>query len=66
MNPAPCTGFFRFWQENEINLEDCYGFVIDRGNQAALVIEAEKYPQAEGVLREKGYRLLSEEELKNL
>lgn len=64
--PGAMHGLLQVLAGNEINLEDCYGFVIERGKQAALVIEAEKYPQAEGVLREKGYRLLSEEELKNL
>lgn len=49
--------------EKNINLEDCYGFVVERKKQAAVVIEAEKYPLAEGVLKEKGYKLLSDQEL---
>lgn len=52
--------------ENHINLEDCYGFVIESRKQAALVIEAEKYPQAEGALREKGYKWLSVQELSKI
>ncbi|HEY8344450.1 MAG TPA: ACT domain-containing protein [Bacillota bacterium] len=49
--------------EKNINLEDCYGFVVESKKQAAVVIEAEKYPLAEGVLKEKGYKLLSDQEL---
>jgi len=49
--------------ERNINLEDCYGFVVESKKQAALVIEAEKYPQAEGALLEKGYHLLTDQEL---
>lgn len=49
--------------EKDINLEDCYGFVVESKKQAAVVIEAEKYPLAEGVLKEKGYKLLSDQEL---
>jgi|SRR5690554_440213 len=52
--------------EKDINLEDCYGFVVESKKQAALVIEAEKYPQAESALREKGYNLLSDQELSNI
>lgn len=52
--------------EKDINLEDCYGFVVESKKQAALVIEAEKYPQAESALREKGYKLLSDQELSNI
>ncbi|HHU82030.1 MAG TPA: ACT domain-containing protein [Firmicutes bacterium] len=64
--PGAMHDLLQVLAENEINLEDCYGFVIERGKQAALVIEAEKYPQAEGALRGKGYKLLSDEELSNL
>ena len=64
--PGAMHDLLQVLAENEINLEDCYGFVIERGKQAALVIEAEKYPQAGGALRGKGYKLLSDEELSNL
>ncbi len=52
--------------EKNINLEDCYGFVVESKKRAALVIEAEKYPQAESALRAKGYKLLSEQELSEI
>ena len=43
--PGAMHDLLQVLAENEINLEDCYGFVIERGKQAALVIEAEKYPK---------------------
>jgi hypothetical protein len=51
---------------NNINLEDCYGFVLEAKAQAAIVLEAEKYPLIEDVLHSKGYKLLPAEKLEEL
>ncbi len=48
---------------NNINLEDCYGFVLEAKAQAAIVLEAEKYPLLEEVLQSKGYRFFPDEKL---
>jgi hypothetical protein len=49
-----------------INIEDCYGIVLEEGAKAAIVLDIEAYPEAEKVLHEKGIRLLSDSELYSL
>ncbi len=44
-----------------INLEDCYGIVLGEQRHAAVVLEVEKFPEAERVLKGAGVRLLSDE-----
>jgi hypothetical protein len=46
-----------------INIEDAYGFVMQDSKTALLVVEVEKIPEAEEVLRSAGLRTLSDEEL---
>jgi hypothetical protein len=46
----------------DINIEDCYGIVLEEGRRAAIVLDVERYPEAEAVLREHGVRLLGERE----
>jgi hypothetical protein len=45
-----------------INIEDCYGVALEEGKQAAIVLDVERFPEAEAVLRERGVRLLGEQE----
>ena len=45
-----------------INIEDCYGVALEEGRRAAIVLDVERYPEAEAVLKERGVRLLSEQE----
>ncbi|MFA5857472.1 MAG: ACT domain-containing protein [Elusimicrobiota bacterium] len=51
--------------KNNINLEDCYGFVLEDKKQAAIIMEVEKYPEAETVLAAAGIKLLPENELES-
>jgi hypothetical protein len=48
---------------NQVNIEDCYGFVIESRREAAIVVEVEKYPIAEEILRSKGVTILSDQDL---
>ncbi len=48
---------------HQINLDDCYGFVLEAKSQAALVLEAEKHSLLEEVLQANHYQLLSEAKL---
>jgi hypothetical protein len=50
----------------KINIEDCYGIVLEEGGKAAIVLDIEGYPQAEKVLIRSGTRLLSDGELYSL
>jgi hypothetical protein len=49
-----------------INIEDAYGFVVEDKRRAVLVVEVEKIPEAVGVLRARGIRTLSDEEIYTL
>jgi hypothetical protein len=48
--------------ERSINIEDCYGVALEEGRQAAIVLDVERFPEAEAVLRQHGVRLLAEGE----
>jgi hypothetical protein len=43
---------------NKINVDDCYGFVIETSKEAAIVLEIEEYPEAVEVLRKHNLRIL--------
>jgi hypothetical protein len=45
-----------------INIEDCYGVALEEGRQAAIVLDVERFPEAEAVLKQRGVRLLGERE----
>ena len=45
---------------HQINLDDCYGFVLEAKTQATLVLGAEKHSLLEEVLQAHDYQLLSE------
>ena len=52
--------------EGGVNIEDAYGFVFQDRRTAILVVEVEKIPEAEEVLRAGGFELMSDEELYSL
>ncbi len=52
--------------EHQINIEDAYGFVIESGEKAVLVIQVENKPQARSILEKNGFQLLSDEEIYHL
>jgi hypothetical protein len=49
-----------------VNVEDCYGFVLEEGKRAAIVFEVEKLPEAESALAGSGVRLISDAEIYRL
>jgi hypothetical protein len=49
-----------------INIEDCYGIVLEEGCQAAIVLDIEAFPEAEKILKGCGIRLLSDGEVYSL
>ena len=51
---------------NRINIEDCYGIALEEGRQAAIVLDIERFPEAEAVLRSRGIPVLSDQELYSL
>jgi hypothetical protein len=49
-----------------VNVEDCYGFVIEEGKRAAIVFEVEKSPEAEKALASTKIHLISDREIYRL
>ena len=49
-----------------LNVEDCYGFVMEEGKKAAIVFEVEKFPEAEKALDGSGVVLVSDAEIYRL
>jgi hypothetical protein len=50
----------------KVNVEDCYGFVIEEGKKAAIVFEVEKFPEAESALAGTPVRLIADSEIYRL
>ena len=46
---------------HRVNVEDCYGFVLEGGRTAAIVFEVAKFPEAEAALAGTGIRLVPDE-----
>jgi hypothetical protein len=47
----------------EINVEDAYGFIIEKGKEAVFVFQVSNPSRAESILRDEGLTLLSDREL---
>ena len=43
-----------------INIEDCYGYQLHGKNEAVIILEIEKFPEAENILKKAGIRTLAE------
>ena len=52
--------------ERKMNIEDAYGFVVSSREQAVMVLDVEKIEDAKRVLREEGFRTLSDQEIYSL
>ena len=51
---------------NRVNVEDCYGFVLEEGKKAAIVFEVEKFPEAEKVLAATTIQLVADSDIYRL
>ena len=49
-----------------VNLEDCYGFVLEQRKRAAIVFEVEKFPEAERLLASTNVHLVPDAEIYRL
>jgi len=45
-------------EENQINIEDAYGFIIEEGKRACLILKVENTEKVEKILKENGYKLI--------
>lgn len=51
--------------QKDINIEDCYGFLLSDGKTAAIVLEIENYPNATKLLSDMGFDVLNAEKIYN-
>jgi hypothetical protein len=64
--PGAMHGLLTTLSAAHINVEDCYGFVIEEGKRAAIVFEVEKFPEAERAIAGTGIHLVSDSEIYRL
>jgi hypothetical protein len=64
--PGAMHGLLVTLSAARVNVEDCYGFVIEEGRKAAIVFEVEKFPEAESALAGTGIHLLTDAEIYRL
>lgn len=64
--PGAMHGLLTTLSAARINVEDCYGFVIEEGKRAAIVFEVEKFPEAERAIAGTSIRLVSDSEIYHL
>ncbi|MBP7462524.1 MAG: hypothetical protein KBA26_14660 [Candidatus Delongbacteria bacterium] len=51
---------------NQINIEDTYGFILEKGKQVVMVLEVEKYPEVQAVLDRHQIKTLTDQEIYSL
>ena len=52
--------------QSNINIANAYGFILQKGKNAVLVLEVDDYAKAEEIIRQGGFHTLSKEELHNI
>ena len=63
--PGGLYSLIKLFSENSINIEDCYGFVMETKQKAVIVVEVHDLPAAEKVLSENQVEFLSDSEIYN-
>jgi hypothetical protein len=48
----------RILEDAEINIEDAYGFIMDEGIKAALILKVADLKRVEGILRKNRYKII--------
>ncbi len=51
---------------NQINIEDCYGFILENSKHAAVVLEVQKFPEAENILLQNKIDILEDRQIYTL
>jgi hypothetical protein len=49
-----------------VNLSNAYGFILEKGRKAVIVLEVDDFERAEKLIRQGGFHTLSREELADL
>jgi hypothetical protein len=63
--PGAFYDLLRKLSDRGTNIEDCYGFLLNDGKTAAIVLEIENQPEAEKVLKDIDANVLDEDKIYN-
>ncbi|MBN1454877.1 MAG: amino acid-binding protein [Methanomicrobia archaeon] len=64
--PGSLHSVLKVLREANVNIEDCYGFVVDTEKRAIIVLDVTDRATAKRVLEEQGYRIIGSSELYSL
>ncbi len=64
--PGALADVTEYLNESCINVSNAYGFILQEGDRAVLILEVDDFDKAEEVIRSGGFHTLSREELQNL
>jgi len=64
--PGALADIAEYLNESDINVSNAYGFILQEGDRAVLILEVENFDRAEQVIRKGGFHTLTKEELHNL
>jgi hypothetical protein len=64
--PGALANITRYLHSNNINVSNAYGFILESGRRAVLVLEVDDYERAEEAIKKGGFHTLTKEELHNL
>jgi hypothetical protein len=64
--PGALADITEYLNESGINVSNAYGFILQEGDKAVLILEVDDFDKAEEVIRGGGFHTLSREELQNL
>jgi len=64
--PGALADMAQYLNNAGVNLANAYGFILEKGKKAVIVLEVDNFEKAEVVIRRGGYHTLSREELRSL
>ena len=64
--PGGLADISEYLHRNTINISNAYGFILEQGDKAVLILEVDDYARAEKLIRKGGFHTLTRDELHNL
>ena len=64
--PGGLADVAEYLTQNNVNIANAYGFILEKGNRAVLVLEVDNYKKSEEIIRSGRFHTLSRDELHNI
>ena len=61
--PGSLHDLLSAFTSNNVNIRDCYGFLVEENRKAVVVIEVDKIPQSNDIIKEHNIKILSDKEI---